>query len=42
MSLKILGIIPARYSSSRFPAKLLKTIHGKSILQMVYEQCEKN
>lgn len=41
MSLKILGIIPARYSSSRFPAKLLKTIHGKSILQMVYEQCEK-
>ncbi|MCP9765367.1 3-deoxy-manno-octulosonate cytidylyltransferase [Lacihabitans soyangensis] len=39
--MKILGIIPARYSSSRFPAKLLKTIHGKSILQMVYEQCEK-
>lgn len=39
--MKILGIIPARYSSSRFPAKLLKTINGKSILQMVYEQCEK-
>ncbi len=39
--MKILGIIPARYLSSRFPAKLLKTINGKSILQMVYEQCEK-
>lgn len=39
--MKILGIIPARYLSSRFPAKLLRTINGKSILQMVYEQCEK-
>ena len=39
--MEILGVIPARYSSSRFPAKLLKTINGKSILQMVYEQCEK-
>ena len=39
--MKILGIIPARYSSTRFPAKMLKMINGKSILQMVYEQCEK-
>ncbi|HLO43569.1 MAG TPA: 3-deoxy-manno-octulosonate cytidylyltransferase [Leadbetterella sp.] len=39
--MEILGVIPARYASTRFPAKLLKTINGKSILQMVYEQCEK-
>ncbi|MCP9767625.1 3-deoxy-manno-octulosonate cytidylyltransferase [Lacihabitans sp. LS3-19] len=39
--MKILGIIPARFSSTRFPAKLLKIVEGKSILQRVYEQCEK-
>lgn len=39
--MKILGIIPARFSSTRFPAKLLKVVEGKSILQRVYEQCEK-
>jgi 3-deoxy-manno-octulosonate cytidylyltransferase (CMP-KDO synthetase) len=37
--LKILGIIPARYASSRLPAKLLLEVEGKSILQMVYERC---
>ncbi len=37
--MKILGIIPARYASSRLPAKLLLEVNGKSILQMVYEQC---
>jgi 3-deoxy-manno-octulosonate cytidylyltransferase (CMP-KDO synthetase) len=39
--LKILGIIPARYASSRLPAKLLLEVDGKSILQMVYERCLK-
>jgi 3-deoxy-manno-octulosonate cytidylyltransferase (CMP-KDO synthetase) len=39
--MKILGIIPARFSSTRFPAKLLKTVAGKSILERVYEQCKK-
>jgi 3-deoxy-manno-octulosonate cytidylyltransferase (CMP-KDO synthetase) len=39
--MKILGIIPARFSSTRFPAKLLKIVDGKSILQRVYEQCKK-
>lgn len=33
----ILAIIPARYASTRFPAKLLHTIMGKSVLQRTYE-----
>jgi len=35
----ILGIIPARYASSRFPGKPLARISGKSIIRRVYEQC---
>lgn len=31
-------IIPARYQSSRLPAKLLLPLHGKPILQHTYEQ----
>jgi 3-deoxy-manno-octulosonate cytidylyltransferase (CMP-KDO synthetase) len=38
----ILGIIPARYASSRFPGKPLTTILGKSMIQRVYEQAEKS
>ena len=34
----IVGIIPARYASSRFPGKPLIDILGKSMLQRVYEQ----
>ncbi len=30
-------IIPARYASSRLPAKLLKDIHGKPLIQLTYE-----
>ncbi len=30
-------IIPARYASNRLPAKLLKDIHGKPLLQYTYE-----
>lgn len=30
-------IIPARYASSRLPAKLLKKIHGKPLIQLTYE-----
>jgi 3-deoxy-manno-octulosonate cytidylyltransferase (CMP-KDO synthetase) len=37
--MKILGIIPARYQSSRFPGKPLIDIAGKSMIQRVYEQC---
>jgi len=36
--MKILGIIPARYASSRFPGKPLVMIDGKSMIQRVYQQ----
>jgi 3-deoxy-manno-octulosonate cytidylyltransferase (CMP-KDO synthetase) len=39
--MKILGIIPARYASTRFPAKLLANIAGKPLVQRVVEQCQK-
>ncbi|HXA02936.1 MAG TPA: 3-deoxy-manno-octulosonate cytidylyltransferase [Cytophagaceae bacterium] len=39
--MKILGIIPARYASTRFPAKALADIHGKSMVRRVYEQALK-
>ncbi len=42
LTLKIIGIIPARYESSRFPGKPLANIHGKTMIQRVYEQCQKS
>jgi len=39
--MKILGIIPARYNSSRFPGKPLAEINHKSMIQRVYEQVSK-
>lgn len=39
--MKILGIIPARYASSRFPGKPLADVRGKSMVQRVYEQSVK-
>ena len=38
----ILGIIPARYASTRFPGKPLVDIGGKSMIQRVYEQVKKS
>ncbi len=38
----ILGVIPARYESSRFPGKPLVDIKGKSMVERVYEQCKKS
>ena len=35
---KILGVVPARYASSRFPGKALATISSKSMLQHVFER----
>lgn len=35
--MKVLGIIPARYSSSRFPGKPLIDLKGKTMIQRVYE-----
>lgn len=34
----ILGVIPARYASTRFPGKPLVEIQGKTMIQRVYEQ----
>lgn len=39
--MKAIGIIPARYESSRFPGKLLAMILGKSLLQRTYENAKK-
>ncbi len=38
----ILGLIPARYASTRFPGKPLAMIHGKPMIQRVYEQALKS
>ena len=38
----ILGLIPARYASSRFPGKPLLEILGKTMIQRVYEQAKKS
>jgi 3-deoxy-manno-octulosonate cytidylyltransferase (CMP-KDO synthetase) len=38
----IIGIIPARYGSTRFPGKPLIDIGGKSMIQRVYEQSLKS
>lgn len=39
--MSVLGIIPARYASTRFPGKPLVEIQGKSMIQRVYEQAKK-
>jgi 3-deoxy-manno-octulosonate cytidylyltransferase (CMP-KDO synthetase) len=38
---KIVGIIPARYASTRFPGKPLHPIAGQPLIQRVVEQCRK-
>ena len=39
--MKIIGVIPARYQSSRFPGKPLADICGKPMIWWVYQQCKK-
>lgn len=39
--MKFIGIIPARYGSSRFPGKPLADMGGKPMIQRVYEQVKK-
>ena len=39
--MKIAGIIPARFASTRFPGKPLALIAGKPLIQWVVEQCRK-
>lgn len=41
MNMRILGIIPARFASTRFPGKPLVLIAGKPLLQHVVERCQK-
>lgn len=38
--MKFIGIIPARYASTRFPGKPLADMDGKPMIQRVYEQVE--
>jgi len=38
--MKVLGIIPARYASTRFPGKPLARIAGKPLIQHVVERCQ--
>jgi 3-deoxy-manno-octulosonate cytidylyltransferase (CMP-KDO synthetase) len=40
--MKIIGIIPARYASTRFPGKPLALIAGKTLIQHVVERCQKS
>ena len=37
--MKIIGIIPARYASTRFPGKPLHPIADKPLVQHVVERC---
>ncbi|MEK7707102.1 MAG: 3-deoxy-manno-octulosonate cytidylyltransferase [Verrucomicrobiota bacterium] len=39
--MKIIGVIPARYASTRFPGKPLALIAGQPLIQRVVEQCRK-
>ena len=38
--MKFIGIIPARYASTRFPAKPLAILGGKTVIERVYSQVE--
>jgi 3-deoxy-manno-octulosonate cytidylyltransferase (CMP-KDO synthetase) len=38
--MKVLAVIPARYASTRFPGKPLVDIHGKPMIQWVYERTQ--
>ena len=39
--IKSLAIIPARYASTRFPAKPLVMLDGKMIIERVYRQAKR-
>ena len=40
--MQIIGIIPARYASTRFPGKALAEIGGQTMIERVYEQAQKS
>jgi 3-deoxy-manno-octulosonate cytidylyltransferase (CMP-KDO synthetase) len=39
--MKIIGVIPSRFASTRFPGKPLHLIAGKPLIQYVVEQCQR-
>lgn len=39
--MKVLGVIPARYGSSRFPGKALALLGGKPMIQWVWEKAKR-
>jgi 3-deoxy-manno-octulosonate cytidylyltransferase (CMP-KDO synthetase) len=39
--MRVIGIVPARYASTRFPGKPLTLIAGKMLVQRVVEQCQR-
>src|SRR5512137_1164626 len=39
--MKVIGIIPARYGSTRFPGKPLALITGKPLIRHVVERCQR-
>lgn len=41
MTMRTIGIIPARFASTRFPGKPLALIAGKPLIERVVEQCKK-
>jgi len=40
--MKFVGIIPARYASTRFPGKPLAILGGKTVIERVYTQASKS
>ena len=40
--MEIIGVIPARYQSSRMPGKPIADILGKPMIWWVYQQVKKN
>ncbi len=41
MAYSVLGVIPARYGSARFPGKVLAPLHGRPIIEWVWRQAKK-
>jgi len=39
--MKVIAMIPARYSATRFPGKLMKDLGGKSVIVRTYESALK-
>ena len=40
--MKIVGVIPARYQSKRFPGKILASLRGKPLIEHVYRQARES